>query len=313
MYKINSDTENYNSAKTVFSDHLTSRGYLGESVLGAFTKFENMNRKDLYSTNHDPNNTAKKKERCYPLVTEYNPHLPKVTPVLNKYKYLLALDPVVNKIVPQGSIFASFRQPKSIGNMLVHSTFKSNQETPVSADMSNGCNKCEKPCHLCKHFLITTKTFISYSCEEVYTIKQELNCQSEGVIYLLSDTKCNRSYVGSTIGSMSKRFSNYKSHIKSGFEGCEVASHFRSCRDVHSIDFDCNANDYAKQLVEHLRVTIIDQVDLQECHTTKEKRAKIEIVEGQWQTNLRTLIRYGGLNKKDERKISNNRSARGNK
>ena len=312
--KINSEADNYGTAKIIFSDHLSGRGYPEQSVSDAFAKFENIPRSELYNPQSVPNN-MKKKERCFPLVTEYNPHLPKVTPVLNKYKHLLDLDPAVTKIVPPNSIFASFRQPKSIGNMLVHSTFKStsNQEIPTSADTSHGCNKCEKSCHLCRHFLVTAKTFKSYSCEEVYTIKQNLNCQSEGIIYLLSDNKCNRSYVGSTINSMSKRFSNYKSHIKTAFEGCEVATHFHSCGDVHSIDFDCSAEAYAKQLAKHLSVTIIDQVDLHECRTRKEKRAKIEIVEGQWQTNLRTLLRYGGLNRKDERKISNNRSARGNK
>ena len=312
VYKINSEVENYVTAKAVFSDHLKSRGYADEPVQEAFHKYESLNRADLYRTNNDPNNLPEQKQRCYPLVTEFNPHLPKVARVLHNHKYLLALDPEVNKIIPPDSIFASFRQPKSIGNMLVRSTFKSSSsscEASTSGDIL-GCDTCAQSCHLCKHFLIASKTFKSYSCDEVYTIRQNLNCQSEGIIYLLNDVKCLRSYVGSTITSMAKRFSNYKSHIKTAFEGCEIASHFCSRRDVHDIDFGCSAVQYAQQLAEHINVIIIDQVDLSECKTTKEKRAKIEVVEGQWQTNLRTLIRYGGLNKKDERKISNNRSAR---
>ena len=313
VYKINSEVESYEAAKIVFSDHLISRGYANEPVKNAFEKYENSNREVLYHTKKEPNNEPEQKQRCYPLVTEFNPHLPKVAPVLQKHKYLLALDPEVSKVVPPDSVFASFRQPKSIGNMLTRSTFKSsrNREAPTSSGRNAlGCHRCIKSCHLCKRFLIPTKTFKSYSCKEMYTIKQDLNCQSEGIIYLLNDVKCLRSYVGSTISSMSKRFSNYKSHIKTSFEGCEIASHFSSKRDVHDIDFSGTAEQYAQRLAEHINIIIIDQVSLTECKTTKEKRAKIEIVEGQWQTNLRTLIRYGGLNKKDERKISNNRSAR---
>ena len=51
-------------------------------------------------------------------------------------------------------------------------------------------------------------------------------------------------------------------------------------------------------------------MDLSNIETTSEKRQKIEIREGYWQTQLRTLTRYGGLNKKDERKLTHNRLAR---
>ena len=48
---------------------------------------------------------------------------------------------------------------------------------------------------------------------------------------------------------------------------------------------------------------------LRRFKTKAEKRAALEIAEGKWQTQLRTMTRYGGLNKKDNRKISNQKSA----
>ena len=45
------------------------------------------------------------------------------------------------------------------------------------------------------------------------------------------------------------------------------------------------------------------------CKNTREKRELIEIKEGYWQTQLRTLNRYGGLNKRDDRKNTNKRKA----
>ena len=64
------------------------------------------------------------------------------------------------------------------------------------------------------------------------------------------------------------------------------------------------------ELSEQLEVIIIDQVDFPDnCNDTIDKRAFLEQREGFWQTQLRTLRRYGGLNVKDERRNCNTRRA----
>ena len=115
--------------------------------------------------------------------------------------------------------------------------------------------------------------------------------------------------------------SNYKSHIKTQHKGCEMAQHFvESGSDVHSLHDGSKdgANPRSKIqikladecLAKQIRVILIEQVDLDSFKTTKEKRVAIEVREGFWQTQLRTLSRYGGLNKKDERSITNKRLAK---
>ena len=56
-------------------------------------------------------------------------------------------------------------------------------------------------------------------------------------------------------------------------------------------------NKYDEHLSSQIEVIIIEEVDLSSFETTKEKRVAIESREGFWQTQLRTLTRYGGLNK----------------
>ena len=46
------------------------------------------------------------------------------------------------------------------------------------------------------------------------------------------------------------------------------------------------------------------------CEDKAEKRKALERAEGRWQTELRTMARYGGLNKKDDRKITNRKASK---
>ena len=58
------------------------------------------------------------------------------------------------------------------------------------------------------------------------------DCDSEGMIYLISCRKCKRNYVGSTITSFRKRFNNHKSNIsrygkgQKGTPGQSLYAHF---------------------------------------------------------------------------------------
>lgn len=315
--KLCSEETSYSLAREKFTGYITDRGYSEEVTNEAFDRFENIEREVLFNSKENIENSdpSQKSKRCFPLVSEYNPYLPAVPPVLNKHKHILRLDPVVNAAIPQDSIFASYKQPKSIKDLLVHSRFTSNVvEDNVKTNM--GCKSCSK-CYLCKSYIVETDTFKSYECDTVFKIKHDINCSTEGVIYLLLDEVCKRSYVGSTIDSMKTRMSNYKNHLKISHKGCEMAQHFAQCPDTHSLYSDDAVSSRSKifianfdaHLGKQLRVVLIDFVDLSCIETTKQKRDLIEIREGYWQTQLRTLSRYGGLNKKDERKLSNSRLA----
>ena len=307
--KICSENDAFDKAREKFSQMLVDRGYSTEAVSESFDKFANLNRFDLFTPN--PNNTGKH----FPLITEFNPHLPAVAPVINKHKSLLLLDREISKAIPQSSIFASYRQPKNLKSLLVHSKFCSESPSPDNP----GCRIKDHDCFLCKHFLINTETFKSYECDTKFTIKDHITCETEGVIYLLLDLVCKKSYVGSTIDSMKTRMSNYKNHLKTQYKGCEMAQHFKECGSgIHSLyagssDVSTRSKQYLElsnqHLSQQLNVILIEKVNLSNIETTTEKRKVIEAREGFWQTQLRTLTRYGGLNKKDERKIMNKRLA----
>ena len=317
--KLSHCDNDYFQARKEYSNHLQKRGYSAKAVEESFTKFDNVKPKSLYNKN---TNNNKDTGRNFPLITEYNPHLPQVNPIINKYKHILEMDPELCKVIPPTSIFTSFRQPKNIKDTLIHSRFISSPDNTENPTL--GCVKCGGKCDLCNNFLIQTKTVKSYHCNETYQIKHKLGCKNKGVIYLLNDNICKRSYVGSTTNSMSERLSTYKNHIKTRYKGCEIALHFKDEPSLHSsptettgpnlrnsLDKRVAQQNYTEFLKSQLSIVIIDSVELSDCTTRAEKRDKIARVEGYGRTQLRTMQRYGGLNKKDERKIANNKNAKG--
>ena len=56
-----------------------------------------------------------------------------------------------------------------------------------------------------------------------FEINQNLNCDSMNFIQMINDLKCKISSIGCTEDSMKVRF---KSHIKYGYQNCEVSVHY---------------------------------------------------------------------------------------
>ena len=48
--------------------------------------------------------------RNFPLVVDYNPKLPNISEILNKYKHILDLDPALKNVINRDKIFGSFRK-----------------------------------------------------------------------------------------------------------------------------------------------------------------------------------------------------------
>ena len=318
LHKICTNESDYEHHSDIFAQHLEGRGYSKPYVKNVFKETKETGpRQDLYQTN----SKLSPKKRVFPLVVEFNPHLPNVAQSINRHKNILRLDKDLVKIINPDKIFASFTQPRSLGGHLIRSTFSSSDvegsetELPSSSKSGSGpaigCKRC-KNYITCKTVIREGNTFKSNHCPKIFHIQNEISCTTEGVIYLMNDLTCKRSYIGSTSTNFRKRWSNYKSHIKIGHIDCEIALHFNDC-DKHVIDYNRAGkgkidNVYESCLKSQLEVILIDTVDLSTCKDRVEKRRKLEEKEGKWQTELRTLQRYGGLNKKDDRKISNKKA-----
>ena len=305
IFKISSDHEIYEEAKAEYTKYLKDRGYSDNIISESFAKVERLDRniiiRNRKSTDSDIVNV-----RNFPLVCDFNPALPPVGKFINKHKYLLELDPLLCEVIRPNKIFVSYRGNPTIKDLLVPSKIKvSNNNSEVSdIDHKLGCFKCEKGCKFCKDFLDFPNNVWSYHTEQVFSFQHKLDCKSKNVIYKIDDIICKRSYVGSTVTGMNERWRNHKSHIRQGVKSCELTSHFSNedALQYHKIDKKANISHFDSTLKGHLRVTIIDQFNINESDNNLVKLSKCKEREAYWQNQLRNLNVYGGFNKRDSRR-----------
>ena len=69
--------------------------------------------------------------RCYPLVTDFNPALPNLARIINKFKHILDIDPKVSRVIPPEGVFVSFRRAKNFKDLVVHSKLRGSIDNNV--------------------------------------------------------------------------------------------------------------------------------------------------------------------------------------
>ena len=169
-----------------------------------------------------------------------------------------------------------FRDNKGIKDYLVRATLP-------KIDNAGGSEPCGKgTCQVCDH-IITTNTFTTKACWEVFKIQSgPLKCNSEKVLYLLWCKICDDNpYVGKAKTKFCFRFNNFKSKNWSFRKGKQNVLQKR----FHSYYVqDCHKD------IDDWEVTLLEK-----CETHKQFNER----ETFWQYKLKTLYPHG-LNEKQE-------------
>ena len=120
------------------------------------------------------------------------------------------------------------------------------------------------------------------------------------VIYKIDDKIWKRCYIGSTAIGVSERWRNHKSHIRNNIKSCELSTHFSEC---NKHNFCSLLKDFNNELRKHLCITLIDTISFDADITNEDKRIQLlKNKEAFWQNQLKSLVTFGGLNKRDARK-----------
>ena len=144
-------------------------------------------------------------------------------------------------------------------------------------------------------YIRESKTAQSFHTDYTVNIQDRLDCNTEGVCYLINDKICRRSSVGSTINNFKTRWRNHKAHIRKGVKSCEIARHFNS--EFHDIIKE-PLNTFDTELSNHLEVIIIEKPKFDNCSSQDDKVRIVKQRETFWQHQLMTLECFGGLNKR---------------
>ena len=135
----------------------------------------------------------------------YYPSFQTVRSILEELQILLAPDKEHKKVFPEAPI-VGFPNGKSLKNYLVTAALP-------KMDNAGGSEPCGKgTCQVCDH-IITTNTFTTKACGEVFKIQSgPRNCNSEKVLYLLRCKICDDTpYVEKAKTKFCLRFNTYRS------------------------------------------------------------------------------------------------------
>ena len=147
-------------------------------------------------------------------------------------------------------------------------------ENPKGRKRANGLNNCK--------VLEDGSVFYSKSTGERYTIRQNIDCRSKNVIYLVNCKKCHKQEVGKS-EDFKTRISNYISHIIQSKATCGIVKHFIEM-EGHS--------------VEHFGIMGIVRIE-NPPGTKSALKKMLADFEGYWQIKLQTIEPWG-MNLKDE-------------
>ena len=174
-----------------------------------------------------------------PFVTSFNPALPKISSVVNKYTALLQSTANCKKAFPNPPVIA-YRRNASLRDLLVHSTLPHEN---LSGQQPAGIKKCNYPSCLSCSFLWEGQTnYTLITTNEARKITHSISCQSKNLIYLIECKRCHLQYIGETKRQLSERFGEHWRSILNRQQlttTTPVSLHFNqaghSTNDVHLI------------------------------------------------------------------------------
>ena len=299
LKRIISEPEQLKKAFATYINFFIERGYKKSLVETQFKEVEGINRSDLLmSKNLDKSISP----RVFPLVFEYSPKLPHVNKILKDNLNILYSDPNLKYLFPEKSIFWASKRGQNLGEKLAPSRFRDKTESNnVMGCFKGACGNTK--CNLCS-FLVETNQIVSFSTGEKFKIRGNLNCESKNVIYCINDIFCNLQNVGHS-KNFKTRFSNYKSHIKSNNQGCNLYKHWNLEKLGDNPGHPSTAiisnsqKDFDSKLRKEMQIVLLEEVHISPSDSPQVILRKLEKKEGDWQVRLNTEHPWG-LNMKDD-------------
>lgn len=174
----------------------------------------------------------KKQIRC---IGTFDSKNKEVLNVLRKFWPLIHSDPDLKEVLTDFPT-VTYRRGKILRDILVHSHFS---QIPISRNWLQAATTGSHPCGRCSFctYMPTKKNFVNPIDGKIYTIRDFINCQSQGVIYMAQCT-CPKIYVGKTIQQLRRRISNHISTINTS-KDTPLSRHIRHIHggDIKTLNF----------------------------------------------------------------------------
>ena len=228
LRRICSDSNTFELRAQELTNQLHRRGYLKQDIASAIDKARQRSRDALLSYRPKSAEVG----TILPFVLTYHPDLPKVRDIVDKNWSIIESSDELKDIYQSKPVMA-FRRPKSLRDFLVRARLKPNSDDD---NQTGECRPCgRKRCQCCK--MITSAGTVKSSSGATVRLRQNTDCTTENVVYLISCSSCNKQYVGETKGPLNKRMNGHRDDWRHRwFERSPTAEHF------HSADHDFLSN-----------------------------------------------------------------------
>ena len=199
--------------------------------------------------------------------------------IIDKHWNLLSINPNIRNAFLDKPVVA-YKRNKNLRD-LIGSNKLFNNKVIRSNNMKRKQQLYCSPCktrrdNLCCQQVVRTNTFTSYRTGETYKIFHQVNCKSQGIIYLLQCKICSIQYIGKSETPFNIRLNNHRKDSKKK-DSIVACTHFQ--KENHQFQRDA-------------KFTIIEKVT-KNCTTSEELRLLLKKRENFWIIKLKTLHPYG--------------------
>ena len=156
------------------------------------------------------------------LVSTFNPNHENALSIVKPYFPLLSNSQKMEKILSKSNFINSRRQPKNLRKILTTSRFD-------SADVVPKVSKCgDSRCLTCTN--IIEGSAIDITPSDKFVVRQNMNCDSKYVIYVIICSGCNEKYIGKTDQKLKRRMNLHRSQINQPRNrNMPVSEHLDTC------------------------------------------------------------------------------------
>ena len=211
--------------ETLYS-RFQNRGYPKKILHKAFKRAKDTDRVSLLQSKPIKESTT---IRC---IGNFDNRNKQVYNILHKHWHVLQADPDFQEVLAKRPQI-TFRRGKNLKDHLVHSFYNTNP-APLTWLRSTvvGSHPCGR-CSFCP-YVQKKKFFINPKDERKYDIREFINCQTKGIIYI-AQCPCPKLYVGKTIQEFRRRICQHVSSINTKAD----TSISRHVRTFHSGNPSC--------------------------------------------------------------------------
>ena len=157
-------------------------------------------------------------------VISYDPRLPSISKIVSRHWRSIKQDPYLAEVFPQPPLVA-YKRPANIKDKLVRAKVP-DRAPPRPKRILNGMKKCLN-CPICP-FVKTGQIVKSAQSEYRTEIKQNVDCQTKNIVYLLGCKKCQTQYVGESNRTLQSRFSEHLGYVKNKKLDKTTGEHFNT-------------------------------------------------------------------------------------